>query len=287
MVSPGSKSRCSQRFADLPLWPAWQPGDEAQLVEHVLGQLLFATRFGSTASCSDYVIHWDAAPDTCARLAKQPVAALELDGALAGIRAVLDRRTRQLELAGLATALGRQPPAPPPVAAAIVSLSCFIVDATAVQVTATGTTTMIDGDPVGLREIHVSGIRTGGAGPIDVYAQLATLLAGKDGSVATALAPAAPLATEASVTSPGAASISAPGPATPTPAVPTAPEAVEIHGGDFLLARLDPLSDGDPFRGNRAALRDPALIEVYPFEHHLHRFIDGFRRRYLAQRGRL
>src|SRR5262249_22552504 len=45
--------RCSQRFADLPLWPAWQPGDEARLVEHVLGQLLFPTRFGSTASCSD------------------------------------------------------------------------------------------------------------------------------------------------------------------------------------------------------------------------------------------
>src|SRR5207244_2088301 len=119
--------RCSQRFADLPLWPAWQPGDEARLVEHVLGQLLFATRFGSTASCSDYVIHWDAPPEICHELATEPIAALERHGALGPIRAVLDRRRRQLEIGALATALGRQPPVAPPGAAAIVSLACFLV----------------------------------------------------------------------------------------------------------------------------------------------------------------
>ena len=272
--------RCSQRFADLPLWPAWLPGDEARLVEHVLGQLLFATRFGSTASCSDYVIHWDAAPDTCARLATAPIAVLDRDGALPAIRAVLDRRARQLELAALATALGRPPPAPPPVASAIVSLSCFVVEPTAATGSpaplghgaATGTITVIDGDLIGLREIHVSGVRTGDDGPIDVYVQLAALFAGNAGSVATGLA---------------AASSHAPGPAPATPAVPIAPEAVETQGDDFLLARLDPLIDGDPFGGNRAPLRDAALIEVYPFEHHLHGYIEDFRRRYLAQRGRL
>jgi hypothetical protein len=176
---------------------------------------------------------------------------------------VLDRRNRQLELAALATALGRQPPPPPPAASAIVSLSCFIVDpggAATGRAAATGTTIAIDGDPVGLREIHVSGVRTSGAGPIEVYAQLAILLAGKGGSVAVAA--------------------DAPAPA-------TGPEAVALAGGDFLLARLDPLIDGDPFHGAGASLDRAELLEVYPFEHHLHGFIDGFRRRYLAQRGRL
>ena len=249
--------RCSQRFADLPLWPAWRPGDDARLVEHVLGQLLFATRFGTTASCSDYVLHWGAAPDTCRRLAAAPVAVLERDGALGSVRAVLDRRARQLELAALAIALGRRPPAAPPPASAIVSLSCFIVDPVGSGATI-GTTVTLDGDAVGLRELHVAAVRTAGDGPIDVYAQLAALLGGDDGGIALAAATGAP-----------------------------SPEPVEPSGAGFLFTRLDPLSDGDPFRGARAPLGRPELVDVYPFEHHLHGFIEAFRRRYLAQRGRL
>jgi len=255
--------RCSQRFADLPLWPAWRAGDEARMVEHVLGQLLFATRFGTTASCSDHVIHWDAPPDTCRRLAADPIAVLDRDGALAGVRAVLDRRHRQLEISALATALGRQPPVAPPGAGAIVSLACFVVDpASPAGAPAIGATVAIDGDPISLREIHVPAVTAAGAGPIDVYTALAVLLAGNTGDLS-------------------AAAVGAAG---------RAPEAVDAggaHGDDFLLARLDPLIDADPFRGARAPLERPELIEVYPFEHHLHGFIDGFRRRYLAQRGRL
>jgi hypothetical protein len=254
--------RCSQRYADLPLWPAWKPGEEAPLVEHVLGQLLFATRFGSTASCSDYVIHWGAAPETCTRLATEPVAVLDRDGALPAVRAVLDRRTRQLELAALAGALGRPPPVSPPAATAIVSLSCFVVEPSAPSgsAAATGKTVAIDGNAIGLREIHVPRIRTEGDGPIEIYAALASLLAGRGGESATD----------------GAATGASRG-----------AEPVETRGGEFLLARLDPLIDGDPFGADRAPLGHPELIEVYPFEHHLHAFIEAFRRRYLAQRGRL
>src|SRR5262249_10260151 len=106
--------RCSQRFADLPLWPAWHAGDEARLAEHVLGPFLFATGLGPTASSSAPVIHWSAAPDSCGRLTVDPIAALEGDGALRSVRAVLDRRARQLELVALAEALGRPPPLVPP-----------------------------------------------------------------------------------------------------------------------------------------------------------------------------
>lgn len=249
--------RCAQRFADLPLWPAWRPGDEARLVEHVLGQLLFATRFGTTASCSDYVIHWDASPDTCRQLAADPIAVLGRGRALAPVRAVLDRRRRQLEIGALAQALGRPAPAAPPAAGAIVSLACFILDPAsgpAAHGDATGATVAVDGDPISLREIRVPTVRTGGDGPIDVYAALARLLAGPGGDLAAALRPSEP---------------------------------VELSGDDFLLTRLDPLVDADPFRGARAPLTRPELVAVYPFEHHLHNFVDGFRRRYLAQRGRL
>jgi hypothetical protein len=247
--------RCSQRFADLPLWPEWRPGNESWLFEHVVGQLLFATRFGTTASCSDYVIHWDAAPDTCRRLTTEPIAVLDRDGALASVRAVLDRRRRQLEIGALSTALGRQAPVAPPGAAAIVSLACFIIDpALRSRADATGTVVAIDGDAISLREIHVPPLRTAADGPIDVYIGLATLLGGKGGDLAAAI---------------------------------REPEAVEPRGEDFLLTRLDPLIDADPFRGARGPLTRPELIAIYPFEHHLHGFIDGFRRRYLAQRGRL
>src|SRR5213078_299652 len=173
-----------------------------------------------------------------------------------------DRRRRQLEVCALATALGRQPPVAPPGAAAIVSLACLVIDSTGpaapggstVSRDATGATVVIDRDTVSLREIHVPALRTPDDGPIDAYAALALLLAGKGGDLAAAL---------------------------------RTPEPVEPRGDDFLLARLDPLIDADPFRGARAPLARPELIDVYPCEHHLHGFIDGVRRRYLAQRGRL
>ena len=186
---------------------------------------------------------------------------------------MLDRRRRQLEIGALARALGRQPPVAPPAAAAIVSLACFIVDGAPARAAgdATGTTIAVDGDAISLREIHVPGVRTGGDGPIDVYAELALLLAGRGGDLAAAVRAAG-----------------SPGPSARPESIDLASDlAGDLAGGDFLLARLDPLIDADPFRGARAPLGRPELIEVYPFEHHLHGFIDGFRRRYLAQRGRL
>jgi hypothetical protein len=185
---------------------------------------------------------------------------------------VLDRRARQRELGALAAALGRPAPPAPPAAAAIVSLSCFIAEPTGQAArapadgasepalrSATGTTVTIDGASVGLRELHAPPVQTADDGPIEIYVELAALLAGQDGNVTAAA--------EAALHAPA--------------------EPVEPDGDDFLLARLDPLVDADPFRGARAPLRRAAWIEIYPFEHHLHAFIDGFRRRYLAQRGRL
>ena len=236
--------RCSTRFADLPLWPAIT--DRSELVEHVLGQLLFASRFDTTASCNDYTIHWDAPVDACAQLAKDPVAFLARDGALANVRDVLDRRRRQLAIADLDRTLGRRSPSSPPPTSAIVSLQCLAVD---VAGEPTSTTVTVDGEPIAVRELHFAAIRTEADGPIDVYLALAALLAGTDR--------------------------------------PGASLAIPLATSRFPLTELDELRDADPFTGARWPLRDPALVAVYPFEHQLRGFIDAFRRRYLAQRGRL
>src|SRR5262249_47381820 len=134
--------RCSARFADVPLWP--HTGDPSLIVENVVGQLLFAHRFGTTASCNDYTLHWDAAPDTCRRLIADPVGVLADAGALAEVRAVLDRRRRQVEL-------GK---GSPPVSA-VVSLQCLVVDRAALP---TGTTVQLDGETIAVREIRVAPI---------------------------------------------------------------------------------------------------------------------------------
>ena len=250
--------RCSTRYANLPLWPTWSEADGARVVEHVLGHLLFATRFGTTASCNDYVIHWDAPIDACERLATDPVRFLDREGALDSVRAVLDRRHRLLEVAQLAKALGREPPAAPPAASSIVSLQCFILDPLVARSPIAGGPSgkqlEIDGDEIGLRESHIGAIRPTGDGPLDIYIQLASLLGGPD---TTIVAPQAVLLPE------------------------------DIAGDNFRLTRLDPLADADPFRGARWPLGRPELVAIYPFERHLHAFIETFRRRYLAQRGRL
>lgn len=74
--------------------------------------------------------------------------------------------------------------------------------------------------------------------------------------------------------------------------------AAELPGpfvdGTFMLVELEPLVDSDPFARTgpaapalNTALARADLVEVYPFARHLHDFIDGFRRIYLPQRGRL
>lgn len=252
--------RCDDRYASLPLWPAPDTKDGA-LVDHVLGQLLFAARFGTTASCGDYTIHWGAAADTCAKLRTNPIAVLDAHDALEPVRDVLDRRRRALELAALDVQLHRKPPPPPPAANVIVSMTCVDTTAPDGPPAISGAEVAIDGEPVSVRELHVHGVDATGSGVIGLYAALASVLGGDDTAPATV---------------------------DPTARPEPAPDAGELDHADFRLVRLDRLHDTDPFTGGTRWPLDRAdLREVYPVARQLRTFVDGFRRRYKAQRGRL
>ena len=267
---------CSSRFADLPLWPAWDASTPTgRVFEHVLGQLLFATRFGTTASCSDYTIHWGAPPDACTKLAADPAGFLADQGALGKLHAVLDRRRRQLAMRELAAKTGQVAPLPePPAARAVTSVACLMFDGTKPAVTRE---ISVDGETVSMRELHVPAIVPTGAGPLAVYAAIAELLGGRRYSGASSgTAADGPLATEPPADAPPA----------PAPS-PNPPAPLSLDAADLPLLQLEPLVDVDPFLGDATPLDRPDVIEVYPLEEHLHTFIDAFRRLYLPQRGRL
>ena len=255
---------CTSLFEHLPLWPRWPATTSPSTVfEHVFGQLLFATRFGTPASCSDFTIHWDAPPDACTRIANNAEAFLAATSALPTIRGVLDRRARQVALRRLADDLGHAQTLPvPPDARAVVSVGCFVVDPATRAPVASGRDITVSGEPIALREVHAPTIRAAGAGPVDAYVALALLLAGKPYAGPAHSSAEHALATEA---------------------------PADLADPAFPLLALEPLVDGDPFvsLAARAPLDRAELADVYPHEEHLFAFIDAFRRVYLPQRGRL
>ena len=252
---------CTGLFEHLALWPRWTAATPASAVfEHVLGQLLFATRFGTPASCSDYTIHWNAPADACARISADPAAFLGDSDALPTIRGVLDRRARQVAIRRLADELGDAQTLPiPPPARAVVSIGCVVVDERAGRPAVSGRDITLDGESIAVREVKMPAIRATGAGPVDTYVALALLLGGK------------PYA----------------GPAqTGSERVLREPPG-SVDEAAFPLLALEPLVHADPFTGARAPLDRAELADVFPYEQHLFAFVDAFRRVYLPQRGRL
>jgi hypothetical protein len=272
---------CEARYVELPLWPRWKRGQEALLVQHALGQLLFASRFGTTTSCDNFRLHWGASADACDRLVANPQAFLRQQGAWDEVAGVLDRRRRQLEVRALAADLGQPAPPQPPPASAVVSLQCVNIDGRAAKAEVRGRAVMIGGESLGVRQLRTPRVGIEQDGPIEVLAELAQLLAGVQPGGAGAkdvlddvIEQAAQAAAAAGVTPPPAAA-------------PVASQPQLLEGAGFALARLEAIEGSDPFAGVRWPLRRADLIEVYPFQRALFNYIDGFRRRYHAQRGRL
>ncbi|MEZ4361009.1 MAG: hypothetical protein R3B48_12570 [Kofleriaceae bacterium] len=252
---------CQGRFAELPLWPSWRPGEVGAQVQHALGQLLFASRFGTTTACGNYRLHWGAPPDACARLRRDPSGFLRAEGAWGEITRVIDRRRRQVELGELAARLGRPRPPPPPPVSAVVSLQCVSFGAAGTATELGGAEVVVDGERLDVRQLARAPLGPSAEQQLELLAQLAQLLAGA-----------------------GLGSVSADA-TRPTPAAPSAERVLD--GEALALARLEALEEVAPFAGQRWPLRRAELVEIFPFQSTLAEFIDGFRRRYFAQRGRL
>lgn len=284
---------CATHYADLPLWPAWDASTPPSTVfEHVLGQLLFATRFGTTASCTDFTIHWSSATDACTRLVADPTGFLADSDAMASIHAVLDRRARQLAMRDLAAALGAPATLPePPPARAVTSLSCLMFDGPRPAATKT---IVVEGETLVVRELHAAPIFPTGSGPIAVYQAVALVLSGsRYAGAASGTVVDGPLAVDDTSEGPGDAPTpsNAPNPSNAPPPsnvpAPSSASRFQVADPDFPLLALEPLVEADPFLGNAALLDRADLVAVFPFEQHLRAFVDAFRRVYLPQRGRL
>jgi hypothetical protein len=146
--------KCTERYLKLPHRPA-PTGDKraSQVLDHVLGQLLFEIRYEPAAgTCREFHVHWGAPLDTCKRLAANPEAVLSSTD----VRNVIARDRA-----------GREP------LSRIVSFQCYFEGDTAAP---TSTPFTFAGQPFAVDEIHVPPSPPGATLFIDRYDALARLL---------------------------------------------------------------------------------------------------------------
>lgn len=253
---------CGARLAHLPHFPHMEdgPAGPSKLFEHVLAQLMFNPRYKPIiAQCDEVIVHWGAPPETCARLADRPVAALGELGALDAVRGMLARRATGAELQTLDPARARQPPP----AQRIVSFQCLMFDPAAPPRAPVERTLALDGETLAVREVRMTPLVGDDGSQIRLYKQLAALMAPGFGY----------------------------GRLTSNQAIGATPEeaalAEAFRQPAFGLTKLDLLRDADLFLGNDWLARRPDLLEVYPYHLHLQNFIEIFRRQYKQHEGRL
>jgi len=250
---------CGARLAHLPHFPRMDDGPTgpSKLLEHVLAQLMFNPRYKPiVAQCEEVIVHWDAPPDTCARLTAGPLAARDV---LDAARGVLDLRATRAETGALDPARARELPP----AQRIASFQCLMFDPAAEPAAPVERSLALDGERLAVREVRMKPLVGDGGSQIRLYKQLAALLAPGFGY----------------------------GRLTSNQAVGAAPEEAALADAfrqpAFLLTRLDLLRDADLFLGNDWLARRPDLLEVYPYHLHLQNFIEIFRRQYRQHEGRL
>ncbi len=257
---------CGARLAHLPHFPRMEDGPTgpSKLFEHVLAQLMFNPRYKPiVAQCEEVVVHWDAPPDSCARLAARPLAALAELGALDSVRGVLGVRATRVETQQLEQQLGRARARDLPLAQRIVSFQCLMFDPAAQPAAPVERTLALDGERLAVREVRTRPLVGDGGSQLRLYKQLAALMAPGFGY----------------------------GRLTSNQAVGAAPEEAALADAfrqpAFWMIKLDLLRDADLFLGNDWLARRPDLLEVYPYHLHLQNFIEIFRRQYKQHEGRL
>ncbi|MCG8423752.1 MAG: hypothetical protein MJE77_38130 [Proteobacteria bacterium] len=269
----------------------------SEVVEHVLDQLLFNPIYQTVVGfCREYTIHWNAPSDACARLAQHPEQFLAEAGALDNVREVLARRHHRLVMSKIAARAAERAGQDPgqgrdidressrklPPAQRIVSFQCLVVDRDRAEKRAPIAERdqggprqngprlavgehelVVDGHEFQARELHVPSPSAGERGQIELYHQLAMLLA--RGFRYGRLVSRESVAT--GETSEHIANV--------------------LAQPSYLFTKLELLRDADLFLGHEWIDGRPDLLDVYPYHLHLNNFVNLFRQYYQRERGRL
>jgi hypothetical protein len=247
---------CVDRYRWLSHGPTPGEGEQraSKVFEHILGQLLFESRYEPAAGyCREYHVHWGAPDDVCARLAANPDAVLAEFGADKDVRDVLARHRygKDLEALGARKVSGEL--------SAFLSFQCYIETDTESHKAGE---LMFDGQRFAVDEVRVARLPAGSRVYADRYEAVAKMLL-RGFHYGALLSEAG---TEQDDTSAFQAA---------------------FHGSDFLLLRVFELESFDIYRGPGWMVERPDLLEIYPYQRHLKNFVQMFRRQYGLERGRL
>lgn len=250
LPAPGKKrlQSCTERYRSLAHRPAASLGATG-IFEHILGQLLFETRYEPSAGdCRELTIHWGAPADICTRLAANPAQVLVADGVLSDVRAVLEREGARKEL---------HPTAPLP--QGYLSFACWIEGGGPSQ---RSFSFVLDGRGFTAHEIHVPPADPAAELHSDRYNWVAKLLAGNFHYGA--------LLSEAGAQHAASGGLEA-----------------FFEPSDYLFSRTFGMESHDIYLEPGWIVRRRDLLEIYPYELHLKNYVQIFRRQYRLLRGRL
>ena len=288
-------NRCVEEFGRLPHTLKLEESSKrsaSQALRHVYGHLLFNPKFDAIAGfCREYEIHWNQPTDSCERLSQTPAAFLKEAGALKTVNSIIDRYQTNTEIKGVEESISRldkeyratseldlelidefkreqaaktvKPRRP---IQNLVSFQCFMAGEDSVEgfwehefefeySSEKFIATAISFSQSEIEKLYGKSIQVRMYDPMSkllapdfVYSQLLSKQAvGADGSIT---------------------------------------EDMFDHE-DFALTRLELLHDSDIFLGNEWIHSRDDILAVYPWHHHLLGYIKGFRKTYLAHRGRM
>jgi hypothetical protein len=263
---------CVRQYARMPHLLAQARGESRPglVLEHVVGHLLFNPAYQPVVGfCRELTIHYDAPSNSCKRLADHPQKFLREHQALESVAATLGRRERHQinQKLGLGARPSREGPAP--LIERLVSFQCLVFDPGSDEADVREYPVTIDSEVLRARELRRASLETDERGQIELFQQLAILLApgfgyGRVASRET-IGDGAPSAGRSS----------------------NLPVSEQFQPSSYLLTQLELLRDTDLFLGHQWIYERRDLLEVYPYHLHLANFIEVFRQYYQHQRGRL
>ena len=269
-----ARVQCLDRYTMLPHRPHAPSGSELRSsleTEHVIGQLLFDTRYEAAAAfCREYTIHWGAPIDSCEQLSMRPQEFLEDQGAWAQVREVLDRYELNIEATNLeAEESGDEEKIADAellrwvLPGRFISFRCYFEELR-VDEWRSNFNVAIDGHHFKAYELRINKPDED-AVFVERYGQLAPLLA--TGFHYDAIVSSAAFGT--------------------TYVAGDSPRAF-LKGRDGFMSKLDYFNEIDIFLGNGWWVpHRNDLMEIYPYHVHMQNFIDMFRTQYRVEQDRL